>query len=86
MSGELQQSVANATEGKLPAVIASALTACLGNSELIGTIVGALSAVPLGILSCFLVYGQIKKGKLERKIYHMQIENMEKEKEKDNDR
>ena len=77
---ELQQSVANASGDPIRAWIASVLTALFGGStyyELIGPILGALSTVPLAVLSCVLVYGQIKKGKLERKQLHMQIAVMQ---------
>ena len=80
MTGDLQQSVVNATGDKIGAGIASMLTAIFGGSvyyDLVPAVLGGLSALPLWILSCVLVYGQIKKGRLERKQLHMQLAILE---------
>lgn len=83
MSGELQQSATNAIGEKASAVIASVFSAILGNAEGIETAIRVISALPLAVLSCVLVYGQIKKGRAERKLLYLQIEVLESKNEKE---
>lgn len=77
---ELQQSVSGASASPVSAWIASGLTAVFGTSaynEIIPILLGYVSTIPMAVLSCVLIYGQIKKGRLERKQLHMQIAVMQ---------
>lgn len=89
MSEELRQNVVNAAGEKLSAWIVSLGTVGTGLStvlELLPTIIGGLSSLVGFGLSSVLIYGQIKKGRIERQLLYLQRDELIRKKQEREDR